>query len=124
MFVQMLENMGKVTGATVAMQQEIFKKWFNMWPGFAGVPAYPDSPEQVARFQKRWAETASELLRRHREVVETHFKAGMQNIEQAFQIGEIKDPEEIRARTIELWKKCFDGFRQVTEAQIRETQVA
>ncbi len=27
-----LESMGKITGATVDFQQEMFKKWFSMFP--------------------------------------------------------------------------------------------
>jgi len=125
MFIQALESMGKVTGATVAMQQEIFKKWIGMFPGMPGGPSYPQAnPEQFAQFQKKWAETANELFRRQREVFEAQFKSGMENIEVAFKVAEAKDPEEVRARTIELWRKCFDSLRQVSEAQLRETQAA
>jgi hypothetical protein len=124
MFGQVFDNMAKVTGATVTIQQDIFKKWFSMWPNIPGFQPDPGSAEQVEKFQKRWAATVSELLKRHRELTETQFKAGMENIEKAFQIGEAKTPEEIRAKTIELWQKCFDYMRQTTEAQIRETQVA
>jgi broad specificity phosphatase PhoE len=122
MFIQALESMGKVTDATVAMQQEMFKKWFSLWPGLAAYP--PANAEQVERFQKKWAETVSELVRRQREVTEAQFKVGMQNIEKAFQVGEARSPEEFRARTVELWQKCFDGLRQASEAQIRETKMA
>jgi hypothetical protein len=124
MFGQLLENIGKVTGATVTIQQDIFKKWFTMWPAMPGLPTDPASAEQMEKFQKRWAATVSELLRRHRDFTETQFKAGMENIERAFQIGEAKTAEEIRARTIELWQKWFESMRQTTEGQIRETQVA
>jgi hypothetical protein len=48
----------------------------------------------------------------------------MENIEMAFKVAEAKNPEEVRAKTIELWRKCFDSLRQVSEAQLRETQVA
>jgi broad specificity phosphatase PhoE len=122
MFSQVMESMAKVTGATVAMQQEMFKKWFSMWPGMATYP--PANAEQVERFQKRWADTVSELFRRQRDVTETQFKAGIQNIEAAFKVGEAKNAEEVRARAIELWQKCFDNLRQASEAQLRETQVA
>jgi L-arabinose isomerase len=122
MFIQVLESMGKVTSATVAMQQEMFKKWFSLWPGLAANP--PASAEQVEKFQKKWAEIVGELVRRQREVTEAQFKAGMQNIEKAFEVGAASNPEEFRARTIELWRKCFEGLRQASEAQIQETQVA
>jgi hypothetical protein len=125
MFIQALESMGKVTGATVAMHQEIFKKWIGMFPGMPGVPIYPQAnQEQMEQFQKKWAETASELFRRQKEVFESQFKSGMENIEMAFKVAEAKNPEEVRAKTIELWRKCFDSLRQVSEAQLRETQVA
>jgi len=125
MFIQALESMGKVAGATVAMQQEIFKKWIGMWPGMPGAPIYPPyNPEQIEQFQKKWAETGSELFRRQKEIFEAQFKSGMENIEAAFKLGEVKDPAELRAKTIELWRKCFDSLRQVSEAQFRETQAA
>jgi len=124
MFIQALESMGKVAGATVAMQQEAFKKWIGMWPGMPGVPAFPQGAEQMELIQKKWAETANDLFRRQKEVFEAQLQSGMENIEMAFKLGEIKDPEEMRAKTIELWRKCFDGLRQVAESQLRETQAA
>jgi broad specificity phosphatase PhoE len=134
MFIPVLESMGKITGATVEMQQEMFKKWFSIWPGMPMVPGIPVIPgipaspaawgEQVQKIQKRWAETVSELLRRQQETVETQFKAGQQNIENAFQIGEAKSPEELRARTKELWQKCIEAVRQASEAQMRDFTVA
>jgi len=103
MFVNVLENIGKVTGATVAMQQEIFKKWIGMFPGIPGVPTSPQAnPEQMEQFQKKWAETAGELFRRQKEVFEAQFKSGMENIETAFKVAEARSPEEVRAKTIEL----------------------
>jgi hypothetical protein len=122
MFDQVIENMRKATEATVQMQQEMFKKWVTLWPGVPG--ASPAWGEQAQKFQKRWAETVTELLKRQREVSEAQFKAGLQNIEKAFQLGEVKTPEELRARTIELWKQCFESLRQASEAQMREFQTA
>jgi hypothetical protein len=125
MFVPVLENMGKITGATVEMQHELFNKWLSMWPGVPVVPSYPSAwKEQVQRFRKRWAETVGELMKRQRETTEAQFKAGLQNIEKAFQIGEITNPEELRARTIELWQKCFEAVLRLSEAQTRDFQVA
>jgi predicted patatin/cPLA2 family phospholipase len=80
--------------------------------------------EQAQRFRKRWAETVNELIKRQRETTEAQFKVGVQNIEKAFQIGEVKSPEELRARTIELWQKCFEAVLQLSEAQTRDFQVA
>jgi hypothetical protein len=125
MFASVLENMGKISGATVQMQQELFKKWFSLWPGIPGIPAYPTGwTDQVQKVQKKWVEAVSELLRRQRATVEAQFKAGQVNIEKAFQIGEAKTPEELRAKTIELWQKCFEAVREASEAQVRDFTVA
>jgi hypothetical protein len=100
----------------------MFKTWVNLWPGIpASSPAWG---EQVQQFQKKWAETLGEMLKRQREVTGTQFKAGLQNIEKAFQVGEAKTPEELRTKSLELWRKCFDDLRQVYEAQLRGFEMA
>jgi hypothetical protein len=131
MFVPVLESVGKIAGATVEMQQEMLKKWFALWPatpsfpGFPGFGGYPPAwAEQAQKVQKKWAEAVSELIRRRRETVESQFKVVQQNIEKAFQVGEAKTPEELRAKTIELWQKCFEAVRQASEAQLRDFQAA
>jgi broad specificity phosphatase PhoE len=131
MFIPVLESMGKIPGATVEMQQEMFKKWFSIWPGMSFNPVIPGMPatpaawgEQVQKIQKRWAEAVRELVRRKQETVEAQFKAGQQSIEKAFQIGEARSPEELRARTKELWQKCIEAVRQASEAQMRDFTVA
>jgi hypothetical protein len=122
MFTQVLENVGKVTGATVAAQQEMFKRWISLWPDLLSSP--PAGGEQTDQFRKRWTATAGELLKRQREMIDAQFKAGLQNIEKAFKLGEAKNPEELRAATIALWRKCFDSLTQAAESQIRETHAA
>ncbi len=104
------------------LQQEMFKNWINLWPGIP--TATPAWGEQVQRFQKKWAETLGDMLKRQREVTGAHFKAGLQNIEKAFQIGEAKSPEELRVKSMELWRKCFDDLRQVYEAQLHGFEMA
>jgi hypothetical protein len=117
MFNQVFENFRQATQTTVQMQQEMFKTWMKLWPG---IPEDSHSwGEQVEQFQKKWAAVVSDLLKRQQEVTGAHFKAGLQNIERAFQVGEIKTPEDLRVKSIELWKKCFDDLRLVYEAQLR-----
>lgn len=122
MFNQVFENFRQATDATVKLQQEMFKTWINLWPG---VPVASASwGEQMEQFQKKWAAALSDMLKRQREVTAAHFKAGQQNIEKAFQVSEAKSPEEMRARSLELWKKCFDDLRQVYEAQLHGFETA
>jgi hypothetical protein len=125
MFIPVMESMQKISASTAEIQQEMFKRWFGMWPAFPATPGFA-APfgEQFQRFQKRWTETVGDLLRRQRETVEARFKAGQQNLERAFHVGEAKSPEELRAKTIEFWQKCIESVRQTSEAQIRDFQVA
>jgi hypothetical protein len=69
-------------------------------------------------------EIVGELLKKRNETLEAQFGAGLRNIEEAFHLAEAKDPEELRAKTIELWQKTFDCLRQASEAQLRDFQYA
>ena len=120
MFEQVLESLRKATDATVQMQQDLYRKWVSFWPGLPAAQAC--SGEQVQQVQKKWAEFVSEVVKRQRAVLEAQFKEGLQNLEKSFQLLEARDPEEMRARTVELWQKSFDCLRRTYEAQLRETQ--
>jgi hypothetical protein len=118
MFEQVVENLRKTTEATVGLQQEMFKRWFSLWPGVP-TPGQPWGLEQFQHFQKQWGEVAQEAIKRQRDLAEAQFKAGQQTIEKAFQLGEVKTPEELRTRTIELWRQCFESLQGAHEAQMR-----
>jgi hypothetical protein len=122
MFEEVFENLRKATEATVQAQQEIFRKGVNLW---TSVPATHSAwGEQVQKFQKKWNQTVTELLKKQRESLETQFNAGRRSIEEAFQLAEAKDPEEFRAKTLELWSKTFDYLRQTVETQLKDFQTA
>jgi hypothetical protein len=117
MFDQVFESLRTATESSVAMQQELFRKWIGMWPG---VPASAFPFGEPQKFQKKWVEVVGELLKRQNESLEAQFKTGLRNIEEAFRLAEAKNPEELRTRTIELWQKTFDYLRQASEAQVRD----
>jgi hypothetical protein len=116
MFEQGVESLRNATEETVSLQQEMLKKWFSLWPGIP-TPQRPWGPEQIQRFQKQWGEVVQEAIKRQHDLAQTQFKAGMQTIEKTFQIGEVKTPEELRARTIELWRRCFESLQRAYETQ-------
>lgn len=122
MFEEVFENLRKATDSTIQVQQELFKKWASLWPG---VPMAPTAwSEPVQKIQKKWAEIVNELVKKQREALETQFSAGLRNIEEAFHLAEVKNPEELRSKTVELWRKSFECLRQTYEAQIRDFQTA
>jgi len=119
MFEQAFENLRKATDASIQMQQEMFKKWMGMWPV---APPTGAGMAEPLKLQKKWAETAGEIFKKQRETMEAQFSTGLRNIEEAFRLTEAKDPEEFRAKTIELWQKSFECLRQAFEAQFRDFQ--
>lgn len=122
MFDQAYENLRKATESTLQFQQEMFRKWTGFWPGMT--QAAPPMTEAVQKFQKKWAEFVTELLKKQRETLNKQYEAGLRNIEQSFEVAEVKTPEEFRAKVIELYQKSFEGLRQVTEMQQRDFQAA
>lgn len=122
MFEQAFENVRLATESTIHLQQEMFNKWVGV---FAGLPVAPSAgTARLQRAQKQWLEFVGDLVKRERETLETQFSAGLKNIEDAFRLTEIKDPKELRAKTIEFWQKSIDCMWQMYEAQIRDFQAA
>jgi hypothetical protein len=80
--------------------------------------------EQAEGFRKKWAEAVQELVKRQRQTQEEQFAAGLKQIEQAFKLAEVKDVDELRARTLELWRQTFQLLQQSYEAQARDFQAA
>jgi hypothetical protein len=122
MFEQVFENLRLATESGMQVQQELFKKWVGVW---SGVPTTPNAGgEKILKAQKKWSEFVAELVTKQRETLETQFSAGLKNIEEAFRLAENQKPEELRAKTIELWQKSIDCMRQTYEAQMRDFQAA
>src|SRR5262249_54300419 len=113
MFDPVFESLRKATETTVQMQQEMFKKFASLWPGVPG--SQPAWTEQMQKFQKKWNEVFEETLKKQRDALETQFRAGLRNIEEAFRLAEAKDFEELRTKTLELWQKTFDALKKTYE---------
>ena len=120
MFEPMFESLHKATDLTIQMQQDLFKKWVSLWPAAPG--AFPIYGEQAQKFQKKWAEILEETLKKQREALEAQFTAGLKNLDATFKLAEVKDVQELRTRTTELWQKTFKCLQHAFETQLREFQ--
>ena len=47
-----------------------------------------------------------------------------QNLEASFKLAEAKEFEELRTKTMELWRKSLDCLKQTFDAQVGEFQAA
>jgi hypothetical protein len=136
MFNMLLENYRKATEATMKLQQDMLRNWTLQWPQMFGAQTF-GSPlmgmptansampgaawlEHFSAAQKKWAETVTEMLNKHRESLDAQYKAGIRAIEEAFKLGEAKDPQQFRRLTEELWKQSFECLKTVAEAQMRD----
>jgi hypothetical protein len=115
MYEQVFGNLRKATEAAIQAQQEMFWTCANYWAG---------RPDQVQTIQKKWADTFGELLKKQQETLEAQFSAGLKMIEDAFDVPTAKNPEELRGKLIENWKKSFESHRQMAEAQMHDFQAA
>ena len=125
MFDQILDNYRKAAESTIQFQQEMLRNWTQQWPQVSGVPKPgAAATEQAQAAGKKWSETITDLLNKHREALDSQYRAGIRTIEDAFRVGEAKDPAQFLKLTEELWRNSFDCLKTVTEAQMRDFQAA
>jgi hypothetical protein len=78
--------------------------------------------EGLKSFQKRWAELAIESMNKHRESMDSTYRAGIQLIEQTFRISDVKSTADYQRTVEDLWQKLLDVLKEQSEAQIRDLQ--
>jgi hypothetical protein len=129
MFDQILDNYRQAAESTMQLQQLMLRNWTQQWPqqwpGAFGIPTPAAAwTEKAHAAQKKWAETVTDMLTKHRETLDAQYRAGIRTIEDAFRLGEAKDPEQFRKLTEELWRQSFECLKTVVEAQMRDVQAA
>jgi len=122
MLDQIFDNFRKASESTMQMQQDMFKQWVSQWPATPPGAAGNAWVEQVQAFQKRWLENATEMLNKHRESLDTQYKAGIRAIEDAFRVTEAKTPDDYRRMVEDLWRKNFENLKGTAEGQVRDFQ--
>lgn len=121
-FEQAFDSLRKTAEANVEMQQELFRQWSANWPGIA----QPQNVwvERAQKFQKEWAKTVKELVTRHRENVDEHYRLALESLDEAFRVAQSTDPQEYAKRCEALCKKSLEVMREAGELQVKETQEA
>src|SRR5262249_55483124 len=120
---QILENYRQAAESTMQFQQSMLRNCSTQWPNLLGI-ASPTAvlTEQAHAARRKWADTITEMLNKHRETLDAQYRAGIKTIEDAFRVGEAKDPAQFRRLTEELWKQTFECLKTVSEAQLRDVQ--
>lgn len=121
-FEEVIESFRKTAETTLQAQREFYRQWQSNWPSVA----QPQTPwlEQLREFQRSWANTVVELVRKHREALDRQHQLGIEVLEEAFSVAGTDDPEEFRKRAEALCRRNLDALKEISEAQIQELQSA
>jgi hypothetical protein len=122
MFDQLFETFRKASESSLQAQQDLFKQWAQQWPT-SPLASAGNSPDWL-EIQKRWLESAKEAVSKHRALVDSTYRSGLEVIEHAFKVSEAKSPDDYRRFVEELWRKLSDTFKAQSESQFRDIQTA
>jgi hypothetical protein len=120
MFEQVIDNVRRATEFNIRMQQKLFKKCGGFFPGFP-VPA-EGGPEVVTEFNAKVAAFVADVVKKQRGTLVPRFDAGLKIVEEACHLMEVKDTEEMRTKTIDVWQKTCDCMRQLYEAEMADVE--
>ena len=121
MFDQLLELSRKAAESSLQMQQVMFKHLTQDLASPSPI-ASGISADWGGTMRKRWTEFAVDALNKHRESVDSAYRASIQAIEQAARVSEAKSAEDYVKTTEEVWRRLFDAYKGQAEAQLREFQ--
>lgn len=121
-FEQVFDSLRKTAESNIEMQQEMFRQWYSRWPGFPE----PQNAwvERAQKFQKEWANTVTDLLAKHREVLDEEYRLAIESLEEAFRLAESSDPQDFAKRCEAVCRKSLKAVREAGELQLKETQEA
>ena len=121
-FEQVFDNLRKTAESNIEMQQELFRQWGANWPGF---PHQENAwLDRVQKFQKEWSKTFTELVNKHRKMLDDQYRMAIDALKESFRVTESSDPQEYRQRCEELCRKSLELIRESGELQLKETQEA
>jgi hypothetical protein len=104
------------------LHEEVFDHWSKLWSGAA--PASDDWTKRLQRFQKDLSGTVTDIMGKHRAMMDQQYGACIDAIDESFRMVASKDPEEFRDRCGSLCRKMLDVMKETSEAQLREFQEA
>jgi hypothetical protein len=116
-----IDSVRKTTESSVAMQQNLLRKWVNCWPG---VPVSVIPFGELQKFHTKWAEMVGEFVQRENDTLAAQVKMGFGTIEKLYHLAEAKDLEQFRTKTVDFWQKTFDDLRMIFETQTHSLQTA
>jgi hypothetical protein len=115
-------SLRKATESALQFQQQMYSKWSTMCPGLG--QSNTDWNTNLKKLQKDWATMTTEVMRKHRAVLDQQYRSGIESLEEAFRLASAKDPAEFRDRCEALCRSALDLMKESSESQMRQFQEA
>ena len=122
MFDQVFSNLQNATESSIKMQQEMFQKWVEAFPGASA--QVPMGGDALSQWRHKWETIVAESLKQQKELVDRNYEAGIKALEDIFAVEDAKSPQEYQQKVTELYRKSFESLRQLSEAQMTEFKSA
>ena len=138
---KILENYSKAVESTLKLQQEMLRNWTMQMTGAstsasatpaASASATPaasatETPaaawlEQLSTAQRKCAEVVADMLKRHQETLDEEYRAGIRAIDDAFRLGEARNPEQFQRLSEELWRRNCEVLKTAVASQMHDVQ--
>ena len=78
--------------------------------------------EQLSTAQRKCAEAVADMLKRHQETLDEEYRAGIRAIDDAFRVGEAKNPEQFQRLSEELWRRNCEVLKTAVASQMHDVQ--
>jgi len=117
MFDLLFESFRKASESSMQVPMDMIKNLTQQMPNASGA-----GMEFSKTLQKRWAELAIESMNKHRESLDSTYRTGIQLMEQALRVSDVKSSAEYQKIVEELWRKLLDVYKEQSEGQVRDLQ--
>ena len=117
---QTMDYWRKSTRWGLQLQEEVFDHWSKLWSGAS--PASEEWAKRLQKFQTDWSNTVTEIMRKHRTMLDEQYGACVDALEESLRMYSLKDPDQFREHCGSACRKMLDVMKETSEAQVREFQ--
>jgi hypothetical protein len=121
MLDQLFELSRKAAESSLQTPQAIFKHLTQDWASTSPISTGL-SADWAGSTQKRCADLGIQALNKHRESIDSAYRAGIETIGKLVRVPEIKSSEDSVRAAEELCRSVFEAIKEQSDAQFHEFQ--
>lgn len=122
MYDQMFDAFRRATETGLQVQQD----WLRQWTSALSGPAFSQNAwaQQRQKLTKEACGAVTDLMNKHRGLVDSQYQASIKAIEDAFKVGEARDAVELKQKAEEFYRRSFDTLKGLMDNQLQQSQAA